>query len=280
MAADFKPEYAVDVVSRYTDAVNAADRTAMARFLTDDYVQWHAHICRNFTWEEESRLLEQLMSSAKLTCHDVRLTPAKEGVIKRYNISLQGPEGWLARSVPALVLFRFRGNSIYRAEEFFDALSTDVSGLPEPCAIGEVRGQLDPAGERSQADIDPSDWNIPLARQVEREFTRALEAGDSTSLLGLMSETSDTWFNTSQYHLNKLELGDRMGKYRRFIRNRSFRDIQVLYHPDGFLWEATLAGETDQGPVTIPFVAVADIENEQIVRTEVYLNGASLPAQE
>lgn len=134
MADGFDPLRAVAIIEAYNRAADNADLETLSSFWTDDFVQWHCNIRRNFTRDEEAELLKTVWSSVKIDFREQVLTPLDKGVMDRHLIDITYPDGTQAIGIPCCVLFFFRGDKIYRSEEYVDGLSVPVTDILPPPA--------------------------------------------------------------------------------------------------------------------------------------------------
>jgi ketosteroid isomerase-like protein len=123
MSDSFDPDSAVAIVTAFNDAFMARDIQRMKSFWTEDFVQWHSHIRKEFTLEEEVALLQTVLDSVSIEFYDVRITPMSEGVLMRHRGNIRLANGAEANGVPFAAVYHFRGDKICRCEEYVDGLS-------------------------------------------------------------------------------------------------------------------------------------------------------------
>jgi ketosteroid isomerase-like protein len=120
---NFDPDRAVATVTAFNAAFMARDIQRMRSFWTEDFVQWHSHIRKDFTLEEEVALLEAVLDSVFIEFYDVRMTPTSDGVLMQHRGNVRLASGAEARDVPFAAVYHFRGDEICRCEEYVDGMS-------------------------------------------------------------------------------------------------------------------------------------------------------------
>jgi ketosteroid isomerase-like protein len=123
MAGQFDPEKAVAVVVAFNEAFMARDIEKMKSYWTEDFVQWHSHIRKDFTLEEEVALLRTVFDSVFIEFYDVKMTPTSDGVLMQHRGDVRLSNGAQATGVPFAAVYHFRGDKICRCEEYVDGLS-------------------------------------------------------------------------------------------------------------------------------------------------------------
>jgi hypothetical protein len=129
----FDPVRAVSIIDDYNRAWCNRDLDKLSSYWTEDFVQWHCNIRRNFTRDEERALLQSVLKTCKCTFRNQILTPLDAAVMDRHVIDIIYPNGVQALGIPCSVIFFFRGDKIYRSEEYVDGLSVPLMDiLPTP----------------------------------------------------------------------------------------------------------------------------------------------------
>jgi ketosteroid isomerase-like protein len=123
MAEKFDTDAAMKIVTTYNDAWMARDLDAMKATTSDDYIQWHSHIRKEFTKEEEFAMLEQALESMHINFHHVRCFPTDGGVAMQCLGDIKLKNGAEAKNVPFAMIYRVRYGKIYRCDEYVDGLS-------------------------------------------------------------------------------------------------------------------------------------------------------------
>jgi ketosteroid isomerase-like protein len=114
---------AMKVVDDYNDAWMARDLEGMKATLSDNYIQWHSHIRKEFTKQEEFEMLEQALKVMHITFHNVRRFPVEGGVAMQCLGDIRLSNGAEAKDVPFAMIYRVREGKIYRCDEYVDGLS-------------------------------------------------------------------------------------------------------------------------------------------------------------
>jgi ketosteroid isomerase-like protein len=124
----------------------------------------------------------------------------------------------------------------------------------------------------------PSDADA--VAQVAKRWEMACRSGDAAAITALLSEDATVWYNYAADVVH-----DRAGyrailedSYKSF-RNPKYRDFRVTLHPAGFIEQATLEGETDEGRISAPFCLFATVRDGEITCIEEYFDSATLRPQ-
>ncbi len=123
MTENFDADLAMSVVSAYNDAWMARDLEGMKATVADDYIQWHCHIRKNFTKDEEFAMLEQALDSLNIVFHHVNRYPVEGGVAMQCLADISLSNGAEAKDVPFAMVYRVRGDKIIRCDEYVDGMS-------------------------------------------------------------------------------------------------------------------------------------------------------------
>lgn len=123
MSEAFDPERAVEIVKAFNDAFMDRDIPRLASFWTEDFIQWHSHIRKDFDKASEIKLLEAVLESVFIEFYDISYTPTSDGVLMRHTGNVRLASGEEARGVPFAAVYHFRGDKIARCEEYVDGLS-------------------------------------------------------------------------------------------------------------------------------------------------------------
>jgi ketosteroid isomerase-like protein len=123
MTDGFDSDLAVEIVTAFNAAFMDRDIERMKSFWTDDFVQWHSHIRKDFTVEEEVALLHAVLDTVSIKFYDVRMTPISDGVLMRHTGDVRLSNGTERKGIPFAAVYHFRGDKICRCEEYVDGLS-------------------------------------------------------------------------------------------------------------------------------------------------------------
>jgi ketosteroid isomerase-like protein len=123
MTETFDADAAMKVVDEDNDAWMARDLEGMKAATSDDYIQWHSHIRKEFTKEEEFAMLEQALEVMNINFHHVRRFPTDGGVAMQCLGDIRLKNGGEAKDVPFAILYRVRDGKICRCDEYVDGLS-------------------------------------------------------------------------------------------------------------------------------------------------------------
>jgi ketosteroid isomerase-like protein len=120
MTESFDTDAAMQVVNAYNDAWMARDLAGMKAAVSDDYIQWHATIRKDFTKDEEFAMLEQALDSMHIVFHDIVRYPVDGGVAQQCLADIKLANGGHAENVPFAMIYRVRDGKIYRCDEYMD----------------------------------------------------------------------------------------------------------------------------------------------------------------
>jgi ketosteroid isomerase-like protein len=123
MTVRFDADQAMAVVKAYNDAWMARDLAGMKATVSDDYIQWHSHIRKEFTKDEEFAMLEQALDSLHIVFHHVNRYPVEGGVAMQCLGDIKLSNGAEAKNVPFAMVYRVRDGKIIRCDEYVDGLS-------------------------------------------------------------------------------------------------------------------------------------------------------------
>lgn len=110
--------------------------------------------------------------------------------------------------------------------------------------------------------------------QIAASWEAACRAGDAPRIAAHLSHDARIWYNFAPAveHDPDSYRAILEDSARRF-RNVRYSDMRVHLHEGGFVEQATLTGETDKGPVEVPFLLVATVKDSKITRVEEYFDG-------
>jgi ketosteroid isomerase-like protein len=132
MAEPFDAARALEVVQGFNRVWMARDLEAMKSYLTEDFIQWHSHIRKNFTKTEEFELLEVVLETLHIVFHDAKFTVTEDGVLQQVLADVQIGDGPVKKNVPFAMVYRVRGDKICRCDEYVDSASLPTMDfLPE-----------------------------------------------------------------------------------------------------------------------------------------------------
>jgi len=110
---------------------------------------------------------------------------------------------------------------------------------------------------------------------VARNWEAACRSLDTARIVAQLSDDATVWYN-----FDRAKVHDRAG-YRAILdasatgfRNQRYSDMRLHLHEGGFVEQATLAGETDRGPIETPFLLVATVSGDKISRIEEYFDSS------
>jgi ketosteroid isomerase-like protein len=124
---------------------------------------------------------------------------------------------------------------------------------------------------------DGASSDVDAVARVAKRWEFTCRSGDARAITALLSEDATVWYNYAADVTH-----DRAGyrailedSYKSF-RNPEYRDFRVTVHPGGFIEQATLEGETDEGRISAPFCLFATVRDGEITRIEEYFDSAAL----
>jgi ketosteroid isomerase-like protein len=289
----FDPIRATKIIEAYNRAWNDGDLNKLSSFWTDDFIQWHCNIRRNFTREEELALLRTVVKVSKITFTKQVRTPLDQAVLDRHLIDIVFPNGKQALGIPCSVIFFFRGDKIYRSEEYVDGLSVPFMDiLPEPAITGQtsvVDGGITchfphvadkraafEDGRRPRTEAATRDWHIPASSILAGRWETICRSALPGALVAILDEKAVVFTNYDKRQRSVEQYKADASAAGRLLAGARFKDFRILYQPNGFVGLATMERDTASGMVSTPFCVVADIVGERIVRFEEYLDATTL----
>ena len=87
-----------------------------------------------------------------------------------------------------------------------------------------------------------------------------------------LSEDAVVWYNFMPGEHGKAAYRDILENSKKTFYDQQYKDMRVHYHPNGFVEQATLVGQTAKGLVEIPFLLVATVKDDKIARIEEYFD--------
>lgn len=118
------PEEALKVVEGWNRAWMARDLEAMKRLAADDYIQWHSHIRKDFTKQEEFAMLAEAVKVMNIVFHHMKMMPTEGGgVVQQCLGDIKLSNGAEAKNIPFAMVFRVRDGQIVRCDEYVDGAS-------------------------------------------------------------------------------------------------------------------------------------------------------------
>lgn len=116
---------------------------------------------------------------------------------------------------------------------------------------------------------------------VARSWEQACRSCDPQRIVAHLTDDALVWYN-----FDKDREHDR-DSYRSILetsaqsfRNQVYKDLRVHLHPDGFVEQATLVGETPKGVIETPFLLVATVVGDKISRIEEYFDSSIMKSLE
>ena len=108
---------------------------------------------------------------------------------------------------------------------------------------------------------------------VARQWEAACRAADNHRIVGLLTDDAKVWYNfdPTVEHDRTAYLGILDNSAKSF-RNQRYQDMRVHLHPGGFVEQATLIGDTDNGVIETPFLLVATVAGDKITRIAEYFD--------
>jgi ketosteroid isomerase-like protein len=116
-------DIAMQVVNAYNDAWMARDLEGMKATVSDDYIQWHSHIRKEFTKDEEFEMLVEALKVMNIVFHHVHRFPIEGGVAMQCLGDIKLSNGAEAKDVPFAMVYRVRDGKIVRCDEYVDGPS-------------------------------------------------------------------------------------------------------------------------------------------------------------
>lgn len=109
---------------------------------------------------------------------------------------------------------------------------------------------------------------------VARQWEAACRAADHDRIVGLLSDDAVIWFNTEQVEHGRVRYREILEASAASFRDPTYRDMRVLLHETGFVEQAILVGDTDQGRIATPFCLFATVTDGRITRLDEYFDTA------
>lgn len=116
-------------------------------------------------------------------------------------------------------------------------------------------------------------------RELAKRWEAACRAGDDDAIVGLLSEDAVVWYNYERVEHDRAGYRRILEDSRQWSRNPRYGDLRVHFHDGGFVEQATLEVDTDDGSLAIPFLLIATVKNDRIVRIEEYFDSTIMRAK-
>lgn len=114
--------------------------------------------------------------------------------------------------------------------------------------------------------------DLSAVAAVARSWEAACRSRDNARIVSHLSDDAVVWYNFEQVEHDPRAYRDILDASAVGFRNQVYRDMRVHLHAGGFVEQATLVGETDKGTVEIPFLLVATVEGDRILRIDEYFD--------
>lgn len=114
---------------------------------------------------------------------------------------------------------------------------------------------------------------LPVVGTAER-WEAACRTGDPDTIAALLSDDAVVWYNHERVEHGRDAYRAILADSARNFRNPRYRDFRLSLHPGGFVEQATLVGDTDDGAVATPFCLFATVTNGLITRLDEYFDTA------
>jgi ketosteroid isomerase-like protein len=122
-------------------------------------------------------------------------------------------------------------------------------------------------------------WDLTQVRAVAEQWEKACRAGQSGPIVDLLSDDAVVWYNFEKVDHDREAYRAILDASYKSFRNPQYRDFRVMHHPGGFVEQATLEGETDNGVVSTPFLIVATVKDDKITRLDEYFDSTVMRQQ-
>src|SRR5262249_18803533 len=109
-------------------------------------------------------------------------------------------------------------------------------------------------------------------RKVARRWAKACRAGDSSAIVALLADNAVVWYNFERIEHDRAAYKAILDEGYKTHRNPRYYDFRMSVHPGGFVEQATLLCDTDDGPVSSPFCLIAAVEGGMIARIDEYFD--------
>jgi ketosteroid isomerase-like protein len=108
---------------------------------------------------------------------------------------------------------------------------------------------------------------------VARAWEAACRSLDSDRIIGCLADDATIWYNfqPAQRH-SPAEYRSILENSKKTFYNQRYIEMLVHLHPEGFVEQATLQGDTPNGLVETPFLLVATVKAGKITRIEEYFD--------
>ena len=109
----------------------ARDLDAMIADLSEDFIQWHSHIGREFSLGEHQALVSKVLDHTVLDYHDIGYIALGNGeaVLVQCLCDVCVSGGGEARDVPFGLVYHLQGGKIVRCDEYMDGASLPDMGF-------------------------------------------------------------------------------------------------------------------------------------------------------
>lgn len=117
-------EEALGIVRAWNEAWMAQDLERMESIVSDDFIQWHVNIRKEFDKKAEFDMLREAVKVLKTKFEDIRLTPMNDGAVLQQCLATVAIEGaGTAERVPFAMVYKTRGGKLVRCDEYMDGMS-------------------------------------------------------------------------------------------------------------------------------------------------------------
>jgi ketosteroid isomerase-like protein len=114
---------------------------------------------------------------------------------------------------------------------------------------------------------------LERVKAVAESWEAACRACDNARIAGHLSDHAVVWYNFQpDIEHSRSAYFDMLETSAQTFSNQRYDDMRVHVHPGGFVEQATLAGDTAQGVIELPFLLVATVEGDKITRIDEYFD--------
>jgi ketosteroid isomerase-like protein len=117
-----------------------------------------------------------------------------------------------------------------------------------------------------------SGWDLSRVKELARSWEAACRSLDADRILSHLSQDAVVWYNFDKKEHNREAYKAILETSAKGFRNQRYRDMRMMFHPHGFVEQATLEGDTDQGVIATPFLVVATVAGDKITRLDEYFD--------
>jgi hypothetical protein len=109
------------IADRFARALTEPRLDLLDELLTEDFLIWYNFSNDSLTRGEAIAFFRSYFSVVAVRFRATRITPSAQGFVQQHLVDADGPDGFIIRGMPALLVVTTHGERIRRIDEYMDS---------------------------------------------------------------------------------------------------------------------------------------------------------------